>query len=92
MNQAKVEGQTIEDGDLVLVRQQDRGALEKNRGRTRRLRGDNQKTNQRPRLLRFAAGVHQPNRPIIVAQDFRVQGVVCKVFKRGGELLQSVEQ
>ena len=32
------------------------------------------------------------NRPIIVAQDFRVQGIVCRVFKKGGELLYGVEE
>jgi SOS-response transcriptional repressor LexA len=32
------------------------------------------------------------HRPIIVAQDFSVQGVVCRVFKKGGELLQTVEK
>ena len=36
MNRAKVEGQTIEDGDLVLVRQQEQSRSGKNRRRTRR--------------------------------------------------------
>jgi SOS-response transcriptional repressor LexA len=32
------------------------------------------------------------NRPITVAQDFCVQGTVRRVFKKGGELLQVVEE
>ena len=32
------------------------------------------------------------HRPIIVAQDFRVQGIVWRVFKKGGELLQGGEE
>ena len=32
------------------------------------------------------------HRPIIVAQDFRVQGIVCRVFKKGGELVHVVEE
>jgi hypothetical protein len=27
------------------------------------------------------------NQPIIVARDFRIRGLVYKVFKKGGELL-----
>jgi len=30
------------------------------------------------------------HRPIIVAHDFWVQGIVCKMFKKGGELLHGV--
>jgi len=29
-------------------------------------------------------------RPIIVTQDFRIQGTVCREFKKGGELLHGV--
>jgi DNA polymerase V len=32
------------------------------------------------------------NRPIIVAQDFRIQGIVCSVFKKGGELLHATDK
>jgi hypothetical protein len=32
------------------------------------------------------------NRPIIVAQDFRVQGIVCRVFKKGGALLDGFQE
>jgi SOS-response transcriptional repressor LexA len=30
--------------------------------------------------------------PIILAQDFRVQGIVCRVFKKGGQLLGGIEE
>jgi repressor LexA len=93
MNRAKVEGQTIEDGDLVLVRQQDRG----DPGKIVVALVDGEAT-----IKKLIKGpgyyVLQPestnlkNRPIIVAQDFRVQGIVSRVFKKGGELLQAVEE
>src|SRR5215468_3701553 len=54
INRAKIEGQTIGDGDLVLVRQQERADPENHR-RTRGRRGDNKKVSQRLRLLRSAA-------------------------------------
>jgi SOS regulatory protein LexA len=92
MNRAKVEGQTIEDGDLVLVRQQERA----DPGKIVVALVDGEAT-----IKKLAKGlgyyVLQPessnpkNRPIIVAQDFRVQGIVCRVFKKGGELLHGVQ-
>jgi repressor LexA len=92
MNRSKVEGQTIEDGDLVLVRQQERA----DPGKIVVALVDGEAT-----IKKLVKGpgyyVLQPqstdrkHRPIIVAQDFRVQGIVCRVFKKGGELLQSVE-
>jgi repressor LexA len=93
MNRAKVEGQTIEDGDLVLVRQQDRV----DPGKIVVALVDGEATIKK---LVKAPGYYvlQPestnlkNRPIIVAQDFRVQGIVCRVFKKGGELLQGIEE
>jgi len=93
MNRAKVEGQTIEDGDLVLVRQQDRV----DPGKIVVALVDGEAT-----IKKLIKGpdyyVLQPestnlkNRPIIVAQDFQVQGIVSRVFKKGGELLQTVEE
>lgn len=92
MNRAKVEGQTIEDGDLVLVRQQERA----DPGKIIVALVDGEAT-----IKKLVKGpgyyVLQPestnpkHRPIILAQDFRIQGIVCRVFKRGGELLQVVE-
>jgi repressor LexA len=92
MNRAKVEGQTIEDGDLVLVRQQDRV----DPGKIVVALVDGEAT-----IKKLIKGpdyyVLQPestnlkHRPIIVAQEFRVQGIVCRVFKRGSELLLTVE-
>ena len=92
MNRAKVEGQSIDDGDLVLVRQQERA----DPGKIVVALVDGEAT-----IKKLVKGpgyyVLQPestnpkNRPIIVAQEFRVQGTVCKVFKKGGELLHAVE-
>ena len=93
MNRAKVEGQTIEDGDLVLVRQQDRV----DPGKIVVALVDGEAT-----IKKLIKGpgyyVLQPestnpkHRPIIVAQEFRVQGIVCRVFKNGGELLETAEE
>ena len=93
MNRAKSEGQTIEDGDLVLVRQQERA----DPGKIVVALVDGEATIKK---LVKAPGYYvlQPestnpkNRPIIVAQDFRVQGVVSRVFKKGGELLHALEK
>ena len=89
MNRAKIEGQTIEDGDLVLVRQQERA----DPGKIVVAVVDGEAT-----IKKLVKGsgyyVLRPessdpkNRPIIVAQDFQIQGIVCRVFKKGGELLQ----
>jgi repressor LexA len=93
MNQARVEGQTIDDGDLVLVRQQERA----DPGKVVVALVDGEAT-----IKKLVKGpgyyVLQPestnpkNRPIIVARDFRIQGIVCKVFKKGGELLYGREE
>jgi repressor LexA len=93
MNRAKVEGQTIDDGDLVLVRQQDRT----DPGKIVVALVDGEAT-----IKKLVKGpsyyVLQPksanpkHRPIIVAQDFQIQGVVCKLFKQGGDLLQATKE
>jgi DNA polymerase V len=93
MNRAKVEGQTIEDGDLVLVCQQERA----DPGKIVVALVDGEATIKK---LVKATGYYvlQPestnpkNRPIVVAQDFRVQGIVCRVFKNGGELLVGFQE
>jgi repressor LexA len=93
MNRAKVEGGTIEDRDLVLVRQQERAEP----GQIVVALVDGEATIKR---LVKAPGyfVLQPestdpkNRPIVMAQDFRIQGVVSRVLKKGGDLLHSVEK
>jgi SOS regulatory protein LexA len=93
MNRGKIEGQTIEDGDLVLVRQQERA----DPGKIVVALVDGEAT-----IKKLIKGpgyyVLQPestnpkNRPIIVAQDFRIQGIVCRVFKEGGVLLHALEK
>jgi repressor LexA len=93
MNRAKVEGQTIDDGDLVLVRQQERA----DPGQLVVALVDGEATIKKlvkgPRYFVLQPESTNPkHRPIIVAQDFRVQGIVCRVFKKGGELLQAVEE
>jgi repressor LexA len=90
MNRAKIEGQTIEDRDLVLVRQQERA----DPGKIVVALVDGEATIKK---LTKAPGYYvlQPestnpkNRPIIVAQDFRVQGIVCRVFKKGAAFLNA---
>jgi SOS-response transcriptional repressor LexA len=91
MNRAKVEGQTIERGDLVLVRQQDRA----DPGKIVVALVDGEATIKNL-VKRSGYYVLQPestnpkHRSIIVARDFRVQGSL--VFKRGGELLQVIKE
>lgn len=93
MNRAKVEGQSIEDGDLVLVRQQERAdpgtivvALVDGEATIKKLvKGPGYYVLQ-------PESTDQKHRPIIVAQDFRVQGIVSRVFKKGGELIGAAEE
>jgi repressor LexA len=91
MNQAKVERQTIEDGDLVLVRQQERAES----GKIVVALVDGEATVKK--LVKGPGyyvlkpdSTNLKHRPIIVAQNFQVQGIVCRVFKKGGELLQPI--
>ncbi len=88
MNRAKVERESIEDGDLVLVRQQERAdpgeiivALVDGEATIKKLvKG--------PRYYVLKPDSTNPqHRPIIVAKDFRVQGIVRRVFKKGEKLL-----
>ena len=79
MNRARVVGGAIEDGDLVLVRQQATAEpgeivvvlLDGAAAVKRLIRG------QRYWLLR-PESKNPRHRPIFVDQDFRVQGVVCE--------------
>lgn len=90
MNRARIEGGTIEDRDLVLVRQQERA----DSGQLVVALVDGEATIKK---LVKAPGYYvlQPestnpkHRPIVIAQDFRVQGIVCRVLKKGGELLHA---
>jgi len=93
MNRAKVEGQTIEDGDLLLVRQQERAdpgkivvALVNGEATIKKL------VKGQGYYVLKPESTNSKHRPIIVAQDFRVQGIVCRVFKKGGELVHVVEE
>jgi SOS-response transcriptional repressor LexA len=93
INRAKVDGQTIEDGDLVLVRQQERA----DSGKIVVALVDGEATIKKlikgPGYYILQPESSNPkNRPIIVAQDFRVQGIAWRVFKKGVELLQMVEE
>lgn len=92
MNRAKVDGQTIDDGDLVLVRQQEKAdpgkiivALVDGEATIKKLIKGTGYYMLKPE------STNPKHRPIIVAQDFRVQGIVCRVFKKGGELLERIE-
>ncbi len=92
MNRARVDGQTIDDGDLVLVRQQETAdpgeivvALVDGEATIKRLvKGPDY-------YVLKPESTNPKHRPIIVTQDFAVQGIVCRVFKEGGELLHRVE-
>lgn len=92
MNRAKVEGRTIEDHDLVLVRQQERAdprqvvvALVDGEATIKKL------VKAPGYYVLQPESTNPKHRPIVIAQDFRIQGIVCRVFKKGGELLHSVE-
>lgn len=88
MNRAKVQGHTIEDEDLVLVRQQERAessqiivALIDGEATIKRLvKASNY-------YILQPESTNQKHLPIVMAQDFQIQGVVCRVLKRGTLLL-----
>ncbi len=92
MNRAKVTGDRIEDGDLVLVRQQ-RTA---DPGEVVVALVDGEAT-----IKRFAKGPgysllkpessNEAHQSIIAGRDLIVQGVVSRVLKKGSELLGIVE-
>lgn len=88
MNKAKVAGEKIEDGDLILVRQQ----ATANDGDIVVALIDGEAT-----IKRFARGsgyyVLKPDstdakhRPIVVDQDFHIQGMIVRVLKRGSVII-----
>lgn len=85
-----MEGQTIEDGDLVLARQQ----VKADPGKIVVALVDGEATIKKlvkgPGYYVLKPDPSNPkHRPIIVAQHFRVQGFVCRVFKKGEELLRA---
>lgn len=93
MNRAKVEGHAIEDGDLVLVRQQARAdprkivvALVDGKATIKKL------VKATGYYVLQPESTNPKTRPIIVAKDFRIQGIVCRVFKKGGELLDGFQE
>lgn len=93
MNRAKVEGQTIDDGDLVLVRQRERA----DPGKIVVALVDGEATIKKlvkgPGYYVLKPESNNPkHRPIIVTQNFRVQGVVCRLFKQGGDLLRATKE
>jgi repressor LexA len=91
MNKATVAGDTVEDGDLVLVRQQSAA----NSGDIVVALVDGEATVKR---LVMAPGyfilkpesTDERHQPIVVEKNFRVQGKVWRVLKRGSALLHSL--
>lgn len=88
MNQATVHGEKIETGDLVVVRQQATAetgeiivALVNGEATIKRLVVG-------PGYYILKPNSDNPqNTPIILTEDFQVQGVVTRVLKKGGSLL-----
>jgi repressor LexA len=92
MNQAIVQEQRIESGDLLLVRQQATArsgevvvALVDDEVTIKRLvKGEDY-------FLLKPESNNPKHRPIILNRDFQVQGVISRVLKRGSELLSDLE-
>jgi len=91
MNQAVVEGERIDAGDLVLIRQQviaDPGsvvvALIDGEATIKRLVHG-------PNYYLLKPESSSPHQPILVEGDFQVLGVVTRVIKQGSELLNERE-
>ncbi len=92
MNKARVNGNLIENGDLVLVRQQQGASL---RDVVVSL-VDGEATVKR--LLRpgghwvlMPESTESQHQAIMLGPSFRVQGVVARVLKKGSELLRLIE-
>jgi len=90
MNRANLEGQTIENGDLVLVRQQDRAdpgkivvALVDGEATIKKL------VKQPGYFVLQPESTDPKHQPIIVAKEFRIQGIVCRIFKNGANVLNA---
>jgi repressor LexA len=89
MNQAIVRGEYIEDGDLVVVRQQSTArpgeiivALVDGEATIKRLAAGSDYYLLKPESK------NKKHTPIIVTEDFQVQGVVTRILKRGAFLLK----
>lgn len=87
MNQALVRGKTIENGDLILVRQQavaDDGdvvvALMDGQATIKHLKIGPDYVVLRP------SSSNESHHPFVVTDDFQVQGVVVDVFKQADEI------
>lgn len=92
MDRAKISGDLIESGDLVLVRQQstaDTGdvvvALIDGEATIKRFVGGTSYSLLKPES---SNPIHKP---IVVQKGFRVLGVVCRVLKKASELLNLIE-
>lgn len=90
MDQARVEGGLIESGDLVLVRRESVAepgqivvALVDGEATIKRLRKGEDYWVLEPQSS------DPSNRPIILTEDFRIQGVVVRVIKKGAEILEA---
>lgn len=91
MNQARVQGGLIENGDLAVVRQQ--GEAEPGQIVVALIDGE-------ATIKRLTKGIgfwvlkpessNRSHQPIILTDEFRVQGVVVRILKRGTELLADV--
>lgn len=88
MNKADVDGNRIENGDLVVVRQE--SAAQPGDVVVAVIDGE-------ATIKRFSRGPHYfilkpesrnpEHRPIIVDRDFFIAGIVCSVLKKGADLL-----
>jgi len=92
MNRAAVQGERIEDKDLVLVRQQPTAdpnaivvALVDGEATVKCL------THGPGYFVLKPISSNATHSPTIVSKDFAVQGLVCRVLKQGSELLNFVE-
>ena len=92
MNRAAVQGERIEDKDLVLVRQQPTAdpnaivvALVDGEATVKCL------THGPGYFVLKPISSNPVHSPTIVNEDFAVQGLVCRVLKQGSELLSFVE-
>jgi repressor LexA len=88
MNKAKVAGEKIEDGDLVLVRQQATAtdgdvvvALIDGEATIKRF------TQASGYFVLKPDSTSAEHRPIVVDRDFRIQGIVVRVLKQGSAII-----
>lgn len=90
MNQALINGEKIENGDLVLVKQQPT----RTEGQIVVVIVDGESTIKRlvrgpGYFLLKPESSNRKHRPIIVSKDFKIQGVVTRIFKKGSELINT---